>query len=101
MIGLGRLQRSVLWHLLEEGTGTATELCRLIGCRAIHLERTLLVLRAKQLLQTTPCPPERRRSHRGKAPLLFGLTPVGIQAALVIDRDEVQFARQAQEEAEA
>ena len=100
MSGHGILRRSVLWHLLEEGTATNAELIDLIGGSSEKaLSPCLAVLRVRNLVQVTQGMPERRRSVKGALPKLYGLTPAGIQEALQIDHADVRIANPNTQEA--
>lgn len=75
---------SILWHLMEEGTATAAELAKLIGGDKASIGASLKKLEGTLVTRTVD-PANRRR-------VICALTPAGIEAALRVQRDEVEFA---------
>lgn len=85
-MGRPYIRQSVLWHLMEEGTLSVGELCRLIGCGMPSLSHALISLVEIQKLVAKTTDPTNRTKR------ICSLTPKGIEAALKVQRDEVEFA---------
>ncbi|MDP2227407.1 MAG: hypothetical protein Q8J78_08015 [Moraxellaceae bacterium] len=83
----GYLRPSILWHLLEEGTATLADLQRLIGSPRHSIERQLRCMRTLGQVQHSTCLAPRMSGGR-----VLGLTPAGNEAALRVDRRDVECA---------
>lgn len=85
----GYMVRTALYHLLNEGTGTAAVLARLSDCNAENFSQALARMERDGFVAIThyalrvPC------SSRFKH---YSLTPKGIELALQIDPKSVAFA---------
>lgn len=85
----GYLVRTALYHLLNEGTGTAAILERLSGCSAENLSQALARIAKEGLVEITHYSLRVRCSSRFKH---YNLTKKGIELALQIDPSSVEFA---------
>lgn len=78
---------TILWHLMEEGTATLADLERLSGCQRPSLSKVLLPMRKIGQVMCAP------RTDGGDLRIaLYSLTPAGIEAALKVERKDVEFA---------
>lgn len=75
---------SALWHLMEEGTCTSKRLAALTGWTPYKTLRSLDLL-INQCLAS-------RVDNPRKNPATYGLTKEGIEAALQVNREDVEFA---------
>ena len=85
----GRIKRTILFHLLEEGVVTATTLHALTGLSVLAARDGLTRMRDSGLVQwaareVTPTTDRRFSGH--------ALTEKGIEAAMTVERAEVVFA---------
>lgn len=85
----GYLVRTALYHLMNEGTGTAAILARLSGCSAANLSQALARLAKEGFVEITHYSLRVRCSSRFNH---YSLTPKGIELALQIDPASVAFA---------
>lgn len=85
----GYLVRTALYHLLNEGTGTAAVLEQLSGCRAESLSHALARMAKEELVQITHYTLRSRCRSRFKH---YSLTKIGIELALQIDAATVEIA---------
>lgn len=82
MSGVNR-RNSVLWHTMQEGTVTVKKLAELTGWDILQTRDALTKTTDKALLN---------RLHPRKNPAEYGLTPMGIEQALLVDARHVEFA---------
>jgi hypothetical protein len=87
MSGRSYIQNSVLVTLLEVGTATRPELAKLIGCRASNLCNAATALQAGGYIK--PADPALEPERKTKL-AVFGLTPLGIEKALLVQPHEVE-----------
>lgn len=90
-LGGGYLQRTILWHALEEGVVTAGTLQVLSGCNLETIKQALGRMASSGLTQWAPlaCTPVTGRRFTG-----YSLTRKGINAALDIKKADVEFAKE-------
>ena len=86
----GYATRTVLWHALNEGTVTAATVAGLSGISAANLNQCMLDMANKGLLNIVPTAlaPASERRYRA-----YGLTPKGMETALLINEADVEFAK--------
>jgi hypothetical protein len=91
ILGGGYVQRTILWHTLEEGVVTAGMLQVLSGCDLEALKQALGRMAISGLTQWAPlaCTPVTGRRFTG-----YSLTRRGIEAALKINKANVGFAQE-------
>jgi hypothetical protein len=89
ILGGGYVQRTILWHALEEGVVTAGTLQVLSGCSIEALKQALGRMASTGLMRMAPlaCTPVTGRRFTG-----YSLTKRGIDAAMLINEADVEFA---------
>lgn len=87
MSGRSYIQNSVLVTLLDVGTATRPELAKLIGCRASNVCNAATALQASGYIK--PADPALEPQRKSKL-TVFGLTPLGIEKALLVQPHEVE-----------
>ena len=88
-LGGGYATRTILWHALNEGVVSSETLVRLSGVCVVVLRDALRRMQLRGLI--APVPRALRLSADSRC-VSHGLTPKGIEVALLVDIARVQMA---------
>ncbi|MDO8769555.1 MAG: hypothetical protein Q7K57_12795 [Burkholderiaceae bacterium] len=96
--GFGYAMRTALWHLLNEGTVTAMSLSAVSGCELHGMNLCLQRMAKRGLAKPAPAAMAAETTRRFRS---YGLTPKGMEAALLVKEADVEIAKPPATEATA